>query len=513
MKLKEILFRTATLLTLCAAGSTGCDESDPEAFLSLSRTEAEVAYDGLSADNREPIGFELGSNTAWKATHVDAWIHPSHTEGDRGRVRIFLTIDENLTGEDREGFVVFEGAGQRRTFAVVQRLKVEELSVTPRSITVVKSGLLASGEPASVFISANSDWRIDLEEGVDWITPETLSGEPGETAVALKVDQNRTAGNRTGSFTVTAGKLTSKVTVTQNLEGLKVSTAEFTVNRFGFMDDAQTPLTFTVDAAEAWTSEADAWLTLSPASAEAGRTQVTLTVAQNDTGAARQGAIRIVTAMTGMEATIRVDQNNRNTLFEDDGKPVGYLYYSEDFAWTSAFNGTDCVGLHTQNGAVNIYSKVDGEYQISPLFTEAGLRDLNPSLRTMYACAGYFKMGATNKQTGIVFPAPAIAEGRSADVELSFVAASNIGGDGTGTPDAVTVSVEILEGPGGVDDITAKVSAPMTPEADWKWTPMRVKLIGITSETRYVIRSTQQNASGLFRWYLDDVKLVKTAAN
>ena len=60
-------------------------------------------------------------------------------------------------------------------------------------------------------------------------------------------------------------------------------------------------------------------------------------------------------------------------------------------------------------------------------------------------------MGAGDKQTGIILPALAIPEGQATDIELTFVAASNIGGDGTGKPDAVTVTVAILEGPGSIN--------------------------------------------------------------
>ena len=75
------------------------------------------------------VNFDLGTNRSWRASYVEEWIHLTHTEGDRGRVRIFLSIDENNTGEDRTGFIIFEGdGGTRRTIAVTQKLKVDALS-------------------------------------------------------------------------------------------------------------------------------------------------------------------------------------------------------------------------------------------------------------------------------------------------------------------------------------------------------------------------------------------------
>ena len=51
----------------------------------------------------------------------------------------------------------------------------------------------------------------------------------------------------------------------------------------------------------------------------------------------------------------------------------------------------------------------------------------------------------------------------------------------------------------------------MTPDPVWGWTPMSVKIYGITGETQIVIRSTQQGVSGYYRWYLDNIKMTKIA--
>ena len=453
MNFKHMLFRAASALLLVSGlGFAGCDDADPDAFLSVTRQEIEVEYTGLTTEG-EMVNFDLGTNRSWRASYVEEWIHLTHTEGDRGRVRIFLSIDENNTGEDRTGFIIFEGdGGTRRTIAVTQKLKVDALSVTPAKITVVKSGLLETGEKAAIFISTNCDWEISVADDSKWITPVKTSGAPGDESIDLDIAQNTTDGVRTGTFTVTADSKTATVTVTQNLEGLKVSVSSFLVNKFGFSDEDRTPLTFTVTAAEAWTAQSDGWLTPSPASGDAGQTEVTLTVGENTTGAPR-------------------------------------------------------------NGEVKIYTEVNkDQYVVDKAFSDAGLTDFNPDLRTIYACSDYLKMGAGDKQTGIILPALAIPEGQATDIELTFVAASNIGGDGTGKPDAVTVTVAILEGPGSINGDQGKESEPMTPGEHWEWTPMSVKLYGITGETRVVIRSTQQGLSGYYRWYLDNVKMTKIAA-
>lgn len=251
MDFKYMIIRASSaLLLLSGPLFTACDDDDPDAFITVSKQEIEVEYNGLTA-NGETVNFDLGSNHAWQATYVEEWIHPTHTEGDRGRTRIFLAIDENDTGKDREGYVIFEGSGSRRTVAVTQKLKIDALMVSPGKLTVVRSGLLETGEKASVYISANSDWTIEPSGDSGWITPSKTSGKAGEEDVELTIAPNTTGAVRTGAFVVTAGSKKATVTVTQNLEGLKVSAASFKVNKFGFADEDRTPLTFTITAAEA----------------------------------------------------------------------------------------------------------------------------------------------------------------------------------------------------------------------------------------------------------------------
>ena len=507
MNFKHMLFRaTSALLFMSGIGLAGCNETEPDAFLTVTQQEIEVEYTGLTVEG-EMVNFELGTNRSWQATYVEEWIHLTHSEGDRGRVRIFLDIDENNTGKDRTGFIIFEGeGGTRRTIAVTQKLKVDALSVSPTEITVVKSGLLETGEKAEIYLSTNSDWTITVADDSKWITPAATSGEAGDMSIELTVEQNKTGGERTGSFVINAGSKSETVTVIQNLEGLKLSADNFRVNKFGFSDEAQTPLTFTITSAEAWTSTCDDWLSIEPASGEAGETEVTLLVDENTSGAPREGAVKITTSLNGLEAAVRIDQNAKNSLYDDDGEEIGHIYYSENFDWITEYGGNDCVGGHTQDGAKNIYTTGDALQK----FNEAGLTDFNPDMRTIYACSDYLKMGAGSKQTGIILPVLTIPEGQATDIELTFVAASNIGGDGTGTPDAVTVTAAILKGPGSIGD-QQKESEPMTPGEHWEWTPMSVKIYGITGETQIVIRSTQQGVSGYYRWYLDNIKMTKIA--
>lgn len=216
------------------------------------------------------------------------------------------------------------------------------LVVSKVDVELIQTGMLNTGSKASFDVLANRGYVITSD--AEWLDVDKPTGK-GRVSVTLEAKPNETAGERTGHLTVTSGKLSERVTVTQTLDP-----------------------------------------------------------------------------------------------DPDDGNPVGYTYYSENFDWIAVYGGADCVGLGSQNGAKNIYSTGDALQK----FGEAGLQDYNPVGKTMYACAGYFKMGATDKQTGIILPALKIGRKKASNVELTFETCPNIGG--SGKADAVTVTVEIVEG-------------------------------------------------------------------
>lgn len=205
------------------------------------------------------------------------------------------------------------------------------LVVSKVDVELIQTGMLNTGSKASFDVLANRGYVITSD--AEWLDVDKPTGK-GRVSVTLEAKPNETAGERTGHLTVTSGKLSERVTVTQTLDP-----------------------------------------------------------------------------------------------DPDDGNPVGYTYYSENFDWIAVYGGS-------------------------------------------------------------------------------------------GKADAVTVTVEIVEGPGTVNGNSDRESEAMKPDQTWKWTPMSVKLYGVTAATRIAIRSTQQGNPGVtagekgyFRWYLDNVKIVKAPRN
>ena len=73
MDFKYMIIRASSaLLLLSGPLFTACDDDDPDAFITVSKQEIEVEYNGLTA-NGETVNFDLGSNHAWQATYVEEW--------------------------------------------------------------------------------------------------------------------------------------------------------------------------------------------------------------------------------------------------------------------------------------------------------------------------------------------------------------------------------------------------------------------------------------------------------
>lgn len=504
--------------------------------LVVSKVDVELIQTGM-LNTGSKASFDVLANRGYVITSDAEWLDVDKPTG-KGRVSVTLEAKPNETAGERTGHLTVTSGKLSERVTVTQTLDPDPDDGNPVGYTYYSENFdwiavyggadcvgLGSQNGAKNIYSTGDALQKFGEAGLQDYNPvgKTMYACAGyfkmgatdkQTGIilpALKIGRKK-ASNVELTFETCpniggSGKADAVTVTVEIVEGLKVSATSFRVNKFGFADEERTPLTFTVTAAEAWTSTADGWLTLSPASGDAGETEVTLTVGENGTGALRSGEVKIVTAQTGLEETVSVSQNAKDNLFEDDGQQVGHVYYNEPFDWAIPFGMDDQVGL---NGTKWTRLSVQKNDEIKAAWAKCGLTDFNPDANCLFIASDYLHMGGKNIQTGVILPAIGVKAGQSTDVELSMETCANIGG--SGTPDGVTVTVEITAGPGTVNGDSEKLCEPMTPAPSWGWTPMSVKLYGITADTRIVIRSTQQGQNGYFRWFLDDIKMTKIAA-
>ncbi len=162
--------------------------------------------------------------------------------------------------------------------------KREEPVVEPvLEVSSAELKFAAVSDEKVIYISANNDWS--LETDVNWISFNQESGTASEEKQMVKVyaDDNKVQETRSGKITITSGKLTHTINVTQAAAEpepepepepevpveLTVSVTELTA----FAEGGD--LTFTVTSNKAWTASVEAaWVTLEPASGEASEETV-----------------------------------------------------------------------------------------------------------------------------------------------------------------------------------------------------------------------------------------------
>ncbi|NDV70137.1 BACON domain-containing protein [Dysgonomonas sp. 25] len=290
---------------------------------------------------------------------------------------------------------------------------------------------------------------------------------------------------------------------------LSVDKLELTVIRTGRLSTGnKASLSILANRGYELSSDVD-WITVDKPKGE-GLTDVVLEVEENNTNAVRTGRLT-VTSKDRTETILVTQTMDEDT---DDGEAVGYVYLNEDFSWFEQYGGQDQV-MHPDQGSTVPMRNQANAVQV---FTERGYEEFNYSGNAFYMAKHYLKMGKNNTQNGLVIKLQTIAKGKSTNIKLTFDAAPVVSITGTGESvvltgiDGTSISVEKLEGPGTINNSSAKVSDPISlgSVTSWgQWVTGEVTLYGVTSKTKIVIRSTQQGESGYKRWYLDNVKMVK----
>ena len=266
--------------------------------------------------------------------------------------------------------------------------------------------------------------------------------------------------------------------------------------------------TLQVTANKGYTITSDAeWLTVDKAEG-VGSQVVKIQATENESGEEREGTLT-VTTVGNLTEHILVYQNLEEA--KDDGNPVGYQYFAEDFAW--CLGGSDAVTDKAAGNARNIYTwDFAGNGFVSPLDQyKATFDDLNSNAKTCYVMEGYLKFDKTNTITAIAIRNNGITPGYTVNVAVKFKCARHgtdkcnivVGIEGDGNIAGATEAT--------VDGVSRLVSAPVPmSENSYEWTEVTVNITGATSETRIILGDQTYvkdgvNNSGTFRWYLDDL--------
>lgn len=490
------------------------DYGEPDPFIDVPEADITVDYSGLNSAGKIP-GVEIGSNISWSITQCPEWVTPSRLSSDRGRMHIYFTCEENLSGADREGGVTVSGAGIEKSFRIVQTLKIETLELSETEFSVGGDGKLPSGQTPSFYIlEVNSKWTVGAP---DWIIPSLTEGGAGKyIAVSLEVKPNDTKSARTGDVIITAGSRHEILKIYQAVDGIDLNTTSVGVNRYGNRDSGS-PAMVEIDSQQPWTAAPSvSWIEVSPSSGNGGTVEnVTITVLSENTDAQVRSGYVTFTNSNGITASVEVRQST--TAYEDDN-----LFFKDDFSWLSPYieqynakNSKpvgDAVGSGDEGAnAPNVYAR--GTWSIFEAFvtefTERGyvdIRHIDGTYECLYMQDAYLKMGKGDYHTGLKLPVvEEMPEGGNALLIFDWCAQMT----GSGNIDKLTLTVETENG-GTV--VTQMPIGPDQVKGELKWQTVTVRLENLGASSVISIRPTQMwlekgESPNQQRWYIDNIRI------
>lgn len=277
-RLANNFFTAAAMMMAAAVAFSACEPQaetvDPKVEVSQNEITSESAGDTYD--------ITVTSNVAWNAqiANQDTWVVVKPASGEAGETPVTVTVKKNNSDQPRETSISFVGETSTATVAVKQFAK-DVITIDKKAFEVTPAG----GSDA-VKVTANTEWTATVSEGADWVTVAPATGAAGETTATVTVAANATAQAREAKVTFTAGDAKAEYTISQ--EAVSVTLSSNSISDAGEGKTA----TVNVTANAAWTAASSAdWVTVAPASGNAGVTEVTVTVAENPSEEARNAKV------------------------------------------------------------------------------------------------------------------------------------------------------------------------------------------------------------------------------
>lgn len=193
-----------------------------------------------------------------------------------------------------------------------------------------------------------------------------------------------------------------------------------------------------------------------------------------------------------------------NTL--DDRKPIGFIYFEDDFSWIGIdFGGTDYMDGNYPTGEKRFTAITDPDL----------LEKMNNSGWTItgaiYARIGYIKYGLGNNtgvSNGMITTSRLpIEKDRFANISIAFKAARFIGK--TGALDTENIVTVVIEGDGSFskNEEIKSMTLPINNAAYNEWDRLETVVYNASSSTEVSIGKEKKLSKG--RFFLDDVVISK----
>lgn len=487
------------LMTLTVESTNGKFESTGTP-ISQKLESAQSTVDGESKLEWQHVSLVLtGATAETMLTIRPTNVNPSVSNPERGQNRWYL-----------DNIKIIEHTGS---------VSVAEPTEAEVSISMENNIIFEAAQTEPITFDFESDQEATLTLGADWaffidaddkeVSSLTIAAST-PTTVKVGAKEHTESEPRTTEITIESGLTVETIPVKQMSPGQKVEPFVSIVGGNGTkVSSDEGTLNITVQSNVEFEVESDvAWATVEAVPATKATVDFTPYVIKyeaNTVPETRTAHIRVFNAQKNLESVYTIEQ----AAFE-----VG-VFFQDDFAWVAPFVDADIANGRTQGDSMldNAQYGVRSSYDLEGFeqkLTELGYEALFPESKAIYVMKGnYLKFSKSKNTNGIRLPKTNFY-GEST-VVLSFDWGINIGANG---PDPVELEV-VIEGNGTIGG--QQKSAPIKHTAgDWEWQTETIVISGVDNDTRISIRPTAftgvVDASGYYRWFLDNVKVEKTEA-
>lgn len=491
-------------IALLASPFTGCKEEElvkPSALMA----ESSVTFEAKSA---EAQSFRIASDSEWMVDVDEPWITVDPMSGSN-TMDVNVTVEDNYTNgvmnAPRQGVITIANKrGYSITTVVYQKgdnyLGVSEVPIS--DVLELEDGKFAKINGAQVVALTDEGYVVSDASGLLYVKRGADAAD-----VAKLGDKLFLAGEKVSLYG-NAALLAGEITVQSNEE----------VTR-----PAPLPLLSNLDAEKA--------KKIMYVSVEAGllgrdlkfeqTLPVSVTLLDPKSGDVDLDKVNMHNVAINAYF-IGLDGDNVKlaaTSVDDKGENESLMaFFYDDFSWMKAYIPAEVkVGDSIKEN--NASAEAPNVRSFSPLsnlldaFLARGYEDLNPSSKTLYAQAYYWKMGKTSKATennnnGLRLPPMEFKGSELINVYIEFDWAAHM--TGSGNIDKVQVVAE-LEGKGSFDNGT-NVSDPFVTTQEKghiEWQHAKVLAKGVNNQTRIVLRPAEYSSvtPDQQRWYVDNIKV------
>lgn len=491
-------------IALLASPFTGCKEEElvkPSALMA----ESSVTFEAKSA---EAQSFRIASDSEWMVDVDEPWITVDPMSGSN-TMDVNVTVEDNYTNgvmnAPRQGVITIANKrGYSITTVVYQKgdnyLGVSEVPIS--DVLELEDGKFAKINGAQVVALTDEGYVVSDASGLLYVKRGADAAD-----VAKLGDKLFLAGEKVSLYG-NAALVAGEITVQSNEE----------VTR-----PAPLPLLSNLDAEKA--------KKIMYVSVEAGllgrdlkfeqTLPVSVTLLDPKSGDVDLDKVNMHNVAINAYF-IGLDGDNVKlaaTSVEDKGENESLMaFFYDDFSWMKAYIPAEVkVGDSIkENNASAEAPNVRSNGSLSNLldaFLAKGYEDLNPSSKTLYAQAYYWKMGKTSKATennnnGLRLPPMEFKGSELINVYIEFDWAAHM--TGSGNIDKVQVVAE-LEGKGSFDNGT-NVSDPFVTTQEKghiEWQHAKVLAKGVNNQTRIVLRPAEYSSvtPDQQRWHVDNIKV------